>query len=64
MSRKPAVATLTLDPITVRKDDVERLTGLSRSTIERLMKSGRLKFAKIGRSVLFDYAAVLALRPI
>ena len=58
----PRNATTTA-PLTVRKDDVIRMTGLSRSTIERLMKAKTLSYTKVGRAVLIDYASVLALKP-
>ena len=40
------------DPISVRIPEAVRLTGLSRSRIYELMKSGDIRFAKVGSSTL------------
>lgn len=40
------------DPISVRIPEAVRLTGLSRSRIYELMKSGDIAFAKVGNSTL------------
>lgn len=39
-------------PISVRIPEAVRLTGLSRSRIYELMKSGDIEFAKVGSSTL------------
>lgn len=41
-----------LDPISVKIPQAVRLTGLSRSRIYELMKSGDIEFAKVGSSTL------------
>lgn len=40
------------DPISVRIPDAVRLTGLSRSRIYELMRSGDIEFAKVGSSTV------------
>lgn len=40
------------EPISVRIPEAVRLTGLSRSRIYELMKSGDIDFAKVGSSTL------------
>lgn len=40
------------EPISVRVPEAVRLTGLSRSRIYELMKSGDIKLAKVGSSTL------------
>ena len=40
------------EPISVRIPDAVRLTGLSRSRIYELMKSGDIHYAKVGSSTL------------
>ena len=40
------------EPISVRISEAVRLTGLSRSRIYELMKSGDIEFAKVGSSTL------------
>lgn len=40
------------EPISVRIPDAVRLTGLSRSRLYELMKSGDIAFAKVGASTL------------
>ena len=47
MTAKPA-----LEPISVKIPEAVRLTGLSRSRIYELMKSGDIEFAKVGSSTL------------
>lgn len=42
----------TLEPISVKIPEAVRLTGLSRSRIYELMKSGDIEFAKVGSSTL------------
>ena len=41
-----------LEPISVRIPEAVRLTGLSRSRLYELMKSGDIEFAKVGSSTL------------
>ena len=40
------------EPISVRIPEAARLTGLSRSRIYELMKSGDIEFVKVGSSTL------------
>ena len=40
------------DPISVKVLEAVRLTGLSRSRIYELMRSGDIRFAKVGSSTL------------
>lgn len=40
------------EPISVKVPDAVRMTGLSRSRIYELMKSGDIAFAKVGSSTL------------
>ena len=40
------------EPISVRIPEAVRLTGLSRSRIYELMKSGDIEFVKVGSSTL------------
>lgn len=40
------------EPISVRVPEAVRLTGLSRSRIYELMRSGDIEFAKVGSSTL------------
>lgn len=40
------------EPISVKIPEAVRLTGLSRSRIYELMKSGDIEFAKVGSSTL------------
>jgi excisionase family DNA binding protein len=41
-----------MEPISVRIPEAVRLTGLSRSRIYELMRSGDIAFAKVGSSTL------------
>lgn len=41
-----------VEPISVKIPEAVRLTGLSRSRIYELMRSGDIEFAKIGSSTL------------
>jgi excisionase family DNA binding protein len=41
-----------IDPISVKIPEAVRLSGLSRSRIYELMKSGEIEFAKVGASTL------------
>lgn len=43
------------EPLTVRVATAVRLTGLSRSRIYELMKSGDLEVVKVGRATLIPY---------
>jgi predicted DNA-binding transcriptional regulator AlpA len=40
------------EPISVKIPEAVRLSGLSRSRIYELMKTGDIQFAKVGRSTL------------
>lgn len=53
--------TQTAEPWAVRVDDACRLTGLGRTTIYGLLKSGRLRSVKVGRARLIDRASLQAL---
>ena len=41
-----------LEPISVKVPEAVRLTGISRSRIYELMRSGDIEFAKVGSSTL------------
>ena len=41
-----------IEPISVRTPQAVRLTGLSRSRIYELMRSGEIEFVKVGSSTL------------
>jgi excisionase family DNA binding protein len=41
-----------LEPISVRVPGAVRMTGLSRSRVYELMKSGEIEFVKVGSSTL------------
>ena len=47
-----------VDPICVRVREAVRLTGLSRSRVYELMKSGDIEFVKVGSSTLIPYDAL------
>jgi excisionase family DNA binding protein len=44
-----------VEPISVHIPDAARLTGLSRSRVYELMKSGEIEFVKVGGSTLIPY---------
>ena len=46
------------EPISVRIPEAVRMTGLSRSRIYELMKSGDIEFAKVGSSTLIIVASL------
>ena len=46
---------LPTEPISVRIAMAVRLTGISRSTLYELIKSGEIETVKIGRSTLIPY---------
>lgn len=48
------------NPICVRIPDAARLTGLSRSRLYELMKSGEIEFIKVGASTLIPYDGLCA----
>lgn len=50
-----------VEPLAIRVDVACRLTGLGRTTIYALLKSGRLRSVKVGRARLIDKASVRAL---
>lgn len=49
---EPKVESQRAEPISVRIPEAVRLTGLSRSRIYELMRSGDIQFAKVGSSTL------------
>lgn len=52
MMNEELVATKRMEPISVKIPEAVRLSGISRSRIYELMRSGDLKFAKVGTSTL------------
>jgi excisionase family DNA binding protein len=44
-----------VDPISVRIPDAVRLTGLSRSRLYELMRSGEIEYVKVRGSTLLPY---------
>lgn len=46
------------EPISVRIPEAVRLTGLSRSRLYELMKSGDIQYAKVGASTLVLVASL------
>lgn len=54
-SRRP-----TAEPISVRIPEAVRLTGLSRSRVYELMKSGDIEFVKVGSSTLIPFDSLRA----
>lgn len=50
-----------IEPISVRIPTAVRMTGLSRSRLYELMKSGELEFVKVGGSTLILVASLVAL---
>ena len=57
MTHKPGEAACS-EPISVKIPEAVRLTGLSRSRIYELMKSGDIEFAKVGSSTLIIVASL------
>lgn len=49
------LASLPTEPISVRVGMAVRLTGIGRSTLYELIKSGEIQTVKIGRSTLIPY---------
>jgi excisionase family DNA binding protein len=49
------VETLPTEPISVRIAMAVKLTGIGRSTLYELIKSGEIETVKIGRSTLIPY---------
>ncbi|MDB5721884.1 MAG: DNA-binding protein [Alphaproteobacteria bacterium] len=49
---------LTVQPISLRLPDAVRLTGLSRSTLYELMRSGDIEHLKVGRATLIPYRSL------
>lgn len=43
------------DPLSVRIPEAARLTGLSRSRVYELMRSGEIEFVKVGGSTLIPF---------
>ena len=54
----PATAPTHIEPLLVGVDDVTRITGLCKSTIYKLVRSGELRPAKHGAKTVFAYAEV------
>lgn len=54
-SGRPAI-----EPISVRIPDAVRLTGLSRSRLYELMRSGDIPFVKVGSSTLIPFDSLRA----
>lgn len=52
MPSRPQQEWATGEPISVRVPEAVRLTGLSRSRLYELMKSGDVEFVKVGSSTL------------
>ncbi|MGE5562465.1 MAG: helix-turn-helix domain-containing protein [Bacillota bacterium] len=50
--RAPGTETGVGEPISVKIPEAVRLTGISRSRIYELMRSGDIEFAKVGSSTL------------
>lgn len=48
------------EPISVRVRDAVRLTGISRSRLYELMRSGEIEYVKVGGSTLIPYAGLRA----
>jgi excisionase family DNA binding protein len=48
------------DPISVKIPEAVRLTGLSRSRVYELMKSGDIEFVKVGGSTLIPFDSLRA----
>ena len=55
MSMSLKTVTAHPEPISVRIPEAVRLTGLSRSRIYELMKSGEIEFVKVGSSTLIPF---------
>jgi excisionase family DNA binding protein len=49
------LAPLPIEPIAVRVAMAVRLTGIGRSTLYELIKSGEIETVKVGRSTLIPY---------
>ena len=47
-----------MEPISVKIPEAVRLTGLSRSRLYELMKSGDVEFAKVGSSTLILFESL------
>lgn len=47
-----------IEPLAVRVPEAVRLTGLSRSRVYELMRSGDIEFIKVGGSTLIPYDAL------
>lgn len=50
-----ALGTLPTEPISVRVSTAVKLTGIPRSTLYELIKSGEIETVKIGRSTFIPY---------
>lgn len=47
-----------VEPLAVRVPEAVRLTGLSRSRLYQLMRTGDIEFIKVGGSTLLPYEAL------
>jgi hypothetical protein len=56
--KRPNEAPTVAEPISVRIPDAVRLTGLSRSRLYELMRSGDIEFAKVGASTLILFESL------
>jgi excisionase family DNA binding protein len=56
----PAKATAVQDPISVKIPEAVRLTGMSRSRIYELIRSGDIEVVKVGASTLILTASIRA----
>ena len=52
------IETITIEPISVRIAMAVRLTGIGRSTLYELIKSGEIETVKVGRSTLIPYRSI------
>ena len=50
-----ALGTLSIEPISVRIATAVQLTGIPRTTLYELIKSGEIETVKIGRSTFIPY---------
>nr|WP_066813251.1 helix-turn-helix domain-containing protein [Sphingomonas asaccharolytica] len=61
MTPRPPVECTELEPLTVRVATAVRITGISRSRLYELIKSGDVDIVKVGRSTLISYQSLRAL---
>jgi excisionase family DNA binding protein len=55
---QPGACVTALQPLSVRIPDAVRLTGISRSRLYELLRSGEIEHLKVGRSTLIPYASL------